>query len=132
MAGHLTYKKLSGGSETLIQKGLSNEIERSASLQYEGKFILKNVLPLTGTTISSVRLSNGNGTLSTSGKTINGKTIIDTITYTASQTGQPSGGWDNTIQIYTEYNTITATLKYQDGATADANVLQHTTQTEPA
>ena len=116
------YKQLSGGSETLIQKGLSNEIEGSASLQYEGKFILKNVLPLTGTTISSVRLSNGNGTLSTSGKTINGKTIIDTITYTASQTGPPNGdgNWDNAIQIYTAYNTLTATLKYQDDATADA------------
>ena len=116
------YKQLSGGSETLIQEGLSNEIEGSAYLQYEGKFILKNVLPLTGTTISSVRLSNGNGTLSTSGKTINGKTIIDTITYTASQTGPPNGdgNWDNAIQIYTAYNTLTATLKYQDDATADA------------
>ena len=111
------YKQLSGGSETLIQEGLSNEIEGSAYLQYEGKFILKKITPLTGTTIDSVRLSNGDGTLSTSGKTINGKTIIDTITYTASQTGPPSGSWDNAILIYTTSNSLKATLNYQDDLT---------------
>ena len=110
------YKQLSGGSETLIQEGLSNEIEGSAYLQYEGKFILKKIMPNAGTYITRASLSStsNKGTIATSGDPIN------TITYTANQTVQPSGGWDNTIQIYTAYNTLTATLKYQDGATADA------------
>ena len=103
------YKQLSGGSKTLIQKGLSNELSGSEYLQYEGKFILEKITPLTGTTISSVSLKNSNGTLSTSGNPIN------TITYTASQTGPASGGWDNAILIHTSTNNVLANLDCQGG-----------------
>ena len=37
------YKKLSGGSETLIQKGLSNEVSGQEYLQYRGQFIRKRI-----------------------------------------------------------------------------------------
>ena len=110
------YKKLSGGSETLVKSGISNEVSGQEYLQYNGQFILKKIMPNAGTYITRASLSStsDSGTIAKSGDPIN------TITYTANQTGQPSGGWDNAIQIYTAYNTLTATLKYQDGATADA------------
>ena len=86
-------------------------------MQYEGKFILKNVLPLAGTTIKSVSLKNSNGTLSTSGNPIN------TITYTASQTGPPSGDgdWDNAILIYTSTNNVLANFNYNGGTVVKEN-----------
>ena len=105
------YKKLSGGSETLIQKGLSNEVSGQEYLQYRGQFILKNIMPNAGTYITGASLSStsDSGTIATSGDPIN------TITYTANQTGQPSDGWDNAILIYTSTNNVLANLDCQGG-----------------
>ena len=106
------YKQLSGGTKTLITEGLTNEPEKDYYLQYEGQWILENIEPNPGTYISSVSLKD-RGEMSVEGDLPN----VTRITYTANQTGPPSGDWDGTVRIYTEKNSLKATLNYQGKGT---------------
>ena len=113
------YKQPSGGSETLVGENLTNEPE-NPYLDNNGKFILKDIKAVENG--ACVKLTSANVKL----KVASGKgkiEIVDNnkIIYTANSTGAGSGnGFDNEILIYTAENTLTATLKYQDDATADA------------
>ena len=108
------YKKLPGGSETLVKSGISNEVTGQELLQYEGQFILKNFKAIENGAYVNLKMNNVSLSTPTGAGTIE---IVNnnTIVYTANQTGEPSGGWDNAILIYTSTNQLIATLKYLNG-----------------
>ena len=111
------YKKMPGGSETLVASEISNEIGDSL-LQYEGQYILKNFKAVEDGAYITLRLGSENPTVRLSTPTGAGTIEIvnnNTIVYTANQTGQPSGSWDNAILIYTSTNNVQANLDYQGG-----------------
>ena len=107
------YKKLPGGSETLVASEISNEVTGQELLQYEGQFILKNFKAIEKGAYVNLNMNNVSLSTPTGAGTI--EIVDNTIVYTANQTGEPSGGWDNAILIYTSTNQLIATLKYLNG-----------------
>ena len=109
------YKKLPGGSETLVKSGISNEVTGQELLQYEGQFILKNFKAIENGAYVNLKMNNVSLSTPTGAGTI--EIVNNTIVYTANQTGPPSGDgdWDNAILIYTSTNNVLANFNYNGG-----------------
>ena len=113
------YKKLPGGSETLVKSGISNEVTGQELLQYEGQFILKNFKAIENGAYVNLKMNNVSLSTPTGAGTI--EIVNNTIVYTANQTGEPSGGWDNAILIYTSTNNVQANFNYNGGTVVKEN-----------